>query len=166
MEQALNNRQKSFLARVLTLAAMACLSALPAQAQSPAEKLLLEKAHALEQSGHTDLAAQSWQQVLLSDPRSQEALAGLARWAKQNGNQAEAQSYIERLRQVNPGSPEISGIQSLMSHRQQNTLLQQASQLARAGHDEQALQVYHQAFGNHPPDSWALAYYDTEAAIP
>src|SRR5581483_7279711 len=101
-------------------------------AQSPAEKALLDKAHALEQSGHIDLAAQSWQQVLLSDPNNQEALAGLARWARVNGNNAEAQKYIDRLRALNPNNPAIGRIQSLMSNREQNALLQEASELARA----------------------------------
>src|SRR5581483_12038676 len=102
-------------------------------AQSPAEKALLDKAHALEQSGHIDLAAQSWQQVLLSDPNNQEALAGLARWAKINGHDAESQRYIDRLRQVNPNSAEIGHVQSLMSNKAQNQLLQQAAELAKAG---------------------------------
>lgn len=151
--------------RLLVWMSLAFVCAGAALAQSPAEKALLDKAHALEQSGHIDLAAQSWQQVLLSDPNNQEALAGLARWAKINGHDAESQRYIDRLRQVNPNSPEIGHVQSLMSNKAQNQLLQQAAELARAGRPEQALKIYHQAFGNTPPDNWALAYYDTEAAL-
>ena len=37
------------------------------------------KARALEARGRPDMAAQLWQQVLLSDPKNAEALAGLAR---------------------------------------------------------------------------------------
>lgn len=160
------NRMAGRAAWVLGLATMLAMSGQPARGQSPAEKALLDKAAALEQSGHIDLAAQSWQQVLLSDPNNQEALAGLARWAKLSGNDAEAANYLDRLRAVNPGSPEIAKIQALVSNKTQNQMLQQAAELARAGHNEEALRIYRQTFGTHPPDNWALAYYDTEAGIP
>lgn len=150
----------------LGLAMLLAASGLPAHGQSAAEKALLDKAAALEQSGHIDLAAQSWQQVLLSDPNNEEALAGLARWAKLSGNDAEAATYLDRLRAVNPNSPEIAKIQALVSSKTQNQLLQQAAELARAGHNEEAMRIYRQTFGTHPPDNWALAYYDTEAGIP
>src|ERR1700744_5556252 len=78
------------------MALMLVLAAgLPARGQSAAEQGLLQKAPKLEQSGHMDLAAQTWQQVLLSDPNNQEALAGLGRWAKLSGNDAEAEKYVE-----------------------------------------------------------------------
>jgi tetratricopeptide (TPR) repeat protein len=159
------NRRVAQAAWGLGLAAMFVVSGLPAWGQSAAETALLEKAAALEQSGHIDLAAQSWQQVLLSDPNNQEALAGLARWAKLSGNDAEAATYLDRLRAVNPTSPEIAKIQALVSNKTQNQLLQQAAELAKAGHNEEALRIYRQTFGTHPPDNWALAYYDTEAGI-
>jgi tetratricopeptide (TPR) repeat protein len=154
------------LVRFLSLAAVLCLGAGPLQGQSAAEKALLEKARSLDQSGHLDLAAQTWQQILLSDPNNQEALAGLGRWAKLSGNDAEAETYIERLRAVNPNSPEIAKIQALVSSKAQNQLLGQAAELARTGHNEEALKIYRQAFGEHPPDNWALAYYDAEAGVP
>ena len=150
----------------LSLAAVLGLGAATMSAQSAGEKALLDKAQSLEQSGHIDLAAQSWQQVLLSDPNNQEALAGLGRWAKLSGNDAEAETYIDRLRAVNPDSPEIAKIQSLVSNKTQNQLLDQAAELAKNGHNEEALKIYRQMFGKHPPDNWALAYYDTEAGIP
>lgn len=159
------NRNVHKLVMGLSLAVVG-LAGVAAQAQSAAEKALLAKAQALEQSGHIDLAAQSWQQVLLSDPNSQEALAGLARWAKLAGNDAESQKYMEQLRQLNPKSPAIARIESLVSKRAQNQMLQQAAELAKTGHPEQALKIYRVAFGAQPPDSWAQAYYDAEAAIP
>ncbi|HEX4067740.1 MAG TPA: cellulose synthase subunit BcsC-related outer membrane protein [Acidobacteriaceae bacterium] len=165
MDEMTINRRVAKAAWGLGLAAIFVLSGLPARAQSAAETALLEKAAALEQSGHIDLAAQSWQQVLLSDPNNQEALAGLARWAKLSGNDAEAANYLDRLRSVNPTSPEIAKIQALVSNKTQNQLLQQAAELAKAGHNEEALRIYRQTFGTHPPDNWALAYYDTEAGI-
>ena len=115
---------------VLALAAILCASSAPAQ--SAAEQALLQKAQSQEQSGHIDLAAQTWQQILLSDPNNQEALAGLGRWAKLSGNDAEAQTYIDRLRAVNPNSPEIAKIEALVSNKTQNELLQSGS---RAGEE-------------------------------
>ena len=57
-----------------------------AQSASPtvqsATRSLLDKAHALELRGRMDLAVQTWQEVLLADPRNTEALGGLARAAQ------------------------------------------------------------------------------------
>lgn len=145
---------------------MLCGAGTPASGQSAAQKALLQKAQTLEQSGHIDLAAQTWQQVLLSDPNNQDALAGLARWAKLSGNDEEAGKYLDRLRALNPNNPEIARIQGLVSNKTQNARLQQAAELARNGHNEEALRIYRELFDGHPPDNWALAYYDTEAAIP
>ncbi len=150
----------------LGLAVLLCLSAAQMRGQSPAEKTLLDKAQSQEQSGHLDLAAQTWQQILLSDPKNEEALAGLGRWAKLSGNDADAQTWIDRLRAVNPNSPEIAKIEALVSNKTQNQLLEQASELAKNGHNEDALKIYRQTFGAHPPDNWAMAYYDVEAGIP
>ncbi len=166
MEAVTRDRELRKLWTGLSLAAVLCLGAVPVRGQSAGEKALLDKAQSLEQSGHIDLAAQSWQQVLLSDPENQVALAGLARSAKLSGNDAEAENYIDRLRAVNPDNPEIAKIQALVSNKTQNQLLEQAAELAKNGHNEEALKIYRQSFGEHPPDNWALAYYDTEAGVP
>jgi tetratricopeptide (TPR) repeat protein len=150
---------------VVALAAVLAVG-LPARGQSAAEQALLQKAQTLEQSGHMDLAAQTWQQVLLSDPNNQEALAGLGRWAKLSGNDDGAEKYVERLRALNPNNPEIAKIEALVSNKAQNARLQQAAELAKNGHNEAALKIYRELFDGHPPDNWALAYYDTEAAVP
>ncbi len=165
IEGATMNRGLLKLSLFFCLGVMSSLVVRPLYGQSAGEQALLQKAASLEQSGHIDLAAQSWQQVLLSDPNSEEALAGLGRWAKLTGNDAEAHNYIDRLRAVNPNSPEIARIEALVSSKTQNQLLEQAAELAKNGHNEEALKIYRQAFGTHPPDNWALAYYDTEAAI-
>jgi tetratricopeptide (TPR) repeat protein len=166
MEMGTMKRNFRTLATGLVLAVMLCLGAGTLRGQSAAEKTLLQKAASQEQSGHIDLAAQTWQQVLLSDPNNEEALAGLGRWAKLTGNEAEAETYLDRLRAVNPNSPEIAKIEALVSNKTQNQLLEQAAELAKNGHNEEALKIYRQTFGTHPPDNWALAYYDTEAGIP
>ncbi|MGA7523262.1 MAG: cellulose synthase subunit BcsC-related outer membrane protein [Acidobacteriaceae bacterium] len=159
-------RVRRTLLSVAFAVAVMLAAGLPARGQSAAEQALLQKAQTLEQSGHMDLAAQTWQQVLLSDPNNQEALAGLGRWAKLSGNDTEAEKYVQRLRELNPNNPEIAKIEALVSNKAQNARLQQAAELARNGHNEAALRIYRELFDGHPPDNWALAYYDTEAALP
>ncbi|WP_446742163.1 cellulose synthase subunit BcsC-related outer membrane protein [Silvibacterium acidisoli] len=162
MEKTITTRLRK-LGLTAALAAMMATFVSPGHAQS-AVSILLERARTQEQAGHIDLAAQSWQQVLLSDPKNTEALAGLARAAKMSGNQAEANKYLARLRQVNPADPNLSLVQSMQSTSAQNAQLQQAAHLAQQGQAEEALKIYRQVWGSHPPDgNWALAYYDTEA---
>ena len=48
--------------------------------------VLVDKARVLESRGRPDMAAQLWQQILLSEPNNPEALAGLARDYKLMGN--------------------------------------------------------------------------------
>jgi cellulose synthase operon protein C len=158
--------KRPFLNLTLTAAlALAALAFVPLAHPQSAVTVLLERARTQEQAGHLDLASQSWQQVLLSDPNNVEALTGLARAAKMSGNEAEAQRYIDRLRHIDPTDPNIAKVQGMISSTSQNSQLQQAAKLAQNGHPEDALKVYRQVWGNHPPDgNWALAYYDTEAS--
>ncbi len=165
MEALKRFRQIRGLIAGASLMAFVCAPAAFAAAQSPAEQLLLQKAQVLEQSGHIDLAAQSWKQILLSDPNNQQALAGLARWARISGDEAEAKKYIDRLKRVNPNNPAINTIQNLVSRKAQNQMLTRAADLARSGQNAEALAIYHKAFGDNPPDNWAKAYYDTEASM-
>jgi len=79
-----------------------CTQALRAEPGDATTQALLDKAHDLEVHGHRDVAAQTWQQVLLTDPKNADALAGLARSAKLSGNPALANIYLERLRSINP----------------------------------------------------------------
>jgi tetratricopeptide (TPR) repeat protein len=156
--------------RILTLSTIALAASLMMVAQSakPAPNstvsTLLARARTQEQSGHIDLAAQTWQQVLLVDANDREALAGLARSAKMAGNEAEANAYLERLRRIDPHSSAIAKIEATPSSKLQTAQLQKAAQLAQTGHPEDALRIYRSVWGNRPPDGdWALAYYDTEA---
>lgn len=137
-----------------------------ALAAGGAVDLLLNKARSLEGRGRMDLAAQTWQQVLLADPNQPEALAGMARWSKQSGNQEEARKYVERLRRVHPNDPELGRIEAIkVLSPQQRGRLDEAGRLARAGKADEAFHIYREVFGNTPPlGDWAVAYYETEAA--
>jgi tetratricopeptide (TPR) repeat protein len=77
---------------------------------APATQSLLDKARAFEARGRMDLATQTWQQILLTDPNNTEALGGLARAAALNGNVALSQTYLERLRRINPNDPNIARV--------------------------------------------------------
>ncbi|WP_157468183.1 tetratricopeptide repeat protein [Edaphobacter aggregans] len=122
-----------------------------AQAVEPATQALLDKAHALEVRGRLDMAAQTWQQVLLADPNNVDALAGLARAAKVSGNNALAGTYIDRLRAINPNDPNIQRIENMGSQANQSAELQQAGKYAQAGQYAQAMAIYRRMFGDAPP---------------
>jgi tetratricopeptide (TPR) repeat protein len=137
----------------------------PATAGNAATQALLDKARALEARGRMDMAAQTWQQVLLADPNNTDALGGLARSAKLAGNQSLANSYLQRLKSINPKDPGIARAEGVMAQGQQLQQLQQAAKLAAAGSYAQAMTIYRQVFGTNPPaGDWSLAYYETEAA--
>lgn len=138
---------------------------LRAQNVQSATQSLLDKAHALEVRGRLDMAAQTWQQVLLADPQNAEALGGLARSAKFSGNTALANTYLDRLRAINPNDPSIARVENMGSQQTQTAALKQAGKLAEGGQYAQAMILYRQVFGTSPPaGDWALAYYETESA--
>ena len=157
------------IALALLGGAIACgafAPSLSAQTSQAATQVLLEKAHTLEVRGRMDMAAQTWQQVLLSDPNNTEALGGLARAAKLSGNLALANTYVERLRAINPKDPGIARVENIGAQQNQTAALQQAGKYAEAGQYAQSMAIYRKVFGNSPPPGdWALAYYETESAI-
>ena len=165
MKSVLTNR--SFAAAVLlgTLVLAPSTVQIHAQTTLSATQALLDKAHALELRGRIDMAGQTWQQVLLADPNNTEALGGLARAAKFGGNAALANTYLDRLRAINPNDPGIARVENMGTQQGQTALLQQAGKLAEGGQYAKAMTIYRQVFGNNPPPGdWALAYYETESA--
>jgi tetratricopeptide (TPR) repeat protein len=123
--------------------------------------VLIDKAHALESRGRPDMAVQLWQQILLSDPNNTEALAGLARDFKLTGSD-QAEGALDRLRKANPNDPNIAKIQALSSNKAANAELGNAGALARQGRVDDAMKIYRELYGDHPPDGdIALAYYQT-----
>ena len=137
---------------------------LPAQASAAAQSLL-GKAHTLEVRGRMDMAAQTWQQVLLADPNNTEALGGLARSAKLSGNLALSNTYVERLRAINPNDPGIARVENMGAQQNQSVALTQAGKYAEAGQYAQAMGIYRKIYGDTPPPGdIALAYYETESA--
>jgi tetratricopeptide (TPR) repeat protein len=156
-----------FWAPALLLGAASFAQVTPAlgQAAASATRALLDKAHADEAQGRMDLAQQVWQQILLSDPNNTEALGGLARAAKLNGNTQLASMYLDRLRAINPNDPVIPKVESMESQRSNNAELQQAGRLAQQKQYGESMAAYRRLYGDKPPaGDIALAYYETEAS--
>src|SRR5260370_19642273 len=156
----------TLLIRLRAVLPLMLLLALSLLAQTPGVDILLGKARSLEARGRMDLAAQNWKQVLLVYPNQTEALAGLARCAKQNGEIEDEHAYVERLRKINPKAPEISSIESLhVLTPPERDRLDQAGRLAMQHKPDEAMKIYNEVFGNQPPyGKWAEPYYETEAA--
>jgi len=139
--------------------------AAPSQGNQAATSGLLEKAHTLELRGRIDMAKQTWQQVLLIDPNNSEALAGMARAAKLEGKNQEANDYLNKLRSINPNDPNIARVQNMGTAQDMSAQLQEAGRLAQAGQYARAMTILRQVYGaNPPPGDAALSYYQTEAA--
>lgn len=153
---------------LISCSLIAVLSVSVAQAGQTTEgiALLLSKARSLEARGRTDLAVQNWNQVLLIDSDQPEALAGLARSAKQAGDAATTRTLLDRLRKMNPADPNIAAIESMHVLTPQDiSKLNEAGELAAAHKFDEATAVYRQVFGDAPPPGkWAEAFYETEAA--
>jgi hypothetical protein len=125
-------------------------SSLPAQTADGVE-ILLSKARSLEARGRMDLAAQNWRQVLLVVPTETEALAGLARYAKENGDAQQERQYLDRLRKINPKDPAIAAIENMhVITPQERNRLEEAGRLAMQHKPDEAMAIYHQVFGEEP----------------
>src|SRR5262245_53808774 len=128
--------------------ALAVSASLPAQTREGVE-VLLSKARSLEARGRSDLAAQSWNQVLLADPNQPEALRGLARHAKETGDPEALRGYLERLRKINPKDPAIAAIESMhVLTPQEVRRLDEAGRLAAQRKPDEAMKIYRQVVGD------------------
>jgi tetratricopeptide (TPR) repeat protein len=152
-----------YLFLMLALGVTACI---PSQAQGGVD-ILLAQARSLEARGRMDLAVGNWRKVLLVNPNQTEALAGLARGAKQNGQTEEERSYLDRLRKINPGDPQIAQVEKLhVFTPEERNRLDEAGRLAMQHKPDEAMKIYHQVLGDQlpPPGKWAGPFYETEAA--
>jgi tetratricopeptide (TPR) repeat protein len=129
--------------------------------------ILLAKARSLELRGRIDLAVQNWRKVLLVDPNQTEALAGLARSAKQNGQTDEERSYLDRLRRINASDPQIAAVERLLVFTpEERNRLDEAGRLAIQHKPDEAMKIYREVLGDQPPPPgrWIEPFYETEAA--
>src|SRR5215831_697572 len=141
--------------------------ALPAVAQNQeGVAILLGKARSLEARGRLDLASQNWRQILLVNPNQTEALAGLARSAKQNGDVQSERTYLDRLRKINPRDPAIDAVERMhIPTQQERERLDEAGRLTMQHKADEAMKIYHEILGDEPPPGkWAGPFYEAEAA--
>ena len=152
---------------LLATCALAMGLARPLSAQSTAEKVLLSKAQSLVAHGHLELAVQTWQQVLLSDPTDRDALLGIAKADMLLGKTEEAEKYVQRLRDLGNGSADLAQIEAMPHVGTQSVRLNDARRLAQRGKYAEAMKIYRDLFPNGPPaGDMSLEFYETEAAIP
>jgi tetratricopeptide (TPR) repeat protein len=151
---------------VASLAAGLALSVNAAGQTTEGTALLLSKARSLEARGRMDLAVQNWNQVLLLEPDQTDALAGLARSAKQEGDLQGMRMLLDRLRKVNPKDPNIVAIEKMhVPSPTEIKKLLDAGRLATGQKFDEAMAIYRQVFGDAPPPGkWAESFYDTEAS--
>ncbi|WP_084197528.1 tetratricopeptide repeat protein [Solimonas soli] len=154
----------------LGLASGLLVGALPmphALAQNGAVAQLVQQAEFWDAKQRPDLARDSWKRVLAADPDNAKALARLAVLEQQNGNAAEAQRYLDKLRAVAPDSPQIKQAQSELQGGGRAATLARARLLAQQGKAADAIGAYEQVFGGKTPpdDLGALEYYETMAGI-
>ncbi|HZU10779.1 MAG TPA: tetratricopeptide repeat protein, partial [Pseudacidobacterium sp.] len=120
-------------------------------AQSAAEKALITKAQKLEATGHPEMAAQTWEQVLLADPNNREALLGIAKTDMQLGKTAEAKRYLDRLRANGESQEEVTKILETPRIQSRSGRLDEAGRFAQEGNYTEAMRVYREVFGDKPP---------------
>jgi cellulose synthase operon protein C len=138
----------------------------PTQTQGGVE-ILLAKARSLEARGLIDLAADNWRKVLLANPDQTEALAGLARAAKEGGQTANETSYLDRLRKIDPRDPDIAAVEKLRVFTpDERSRLDKAGRLAMQHNPDAAMKIYREVLGNEQPPlgKWAQPFYETEAS--
>lgn len=157
---------RSIRFQFLLMLVFAATAPMPSQTKGGVD-ILLAKARSLELRGRTDLAAQNWHKVLLVNPNQTEALAGLARAAKENGQTQEERSYLDHLRKVNPRDSQIAAIEKLhVFTPAERNRLDEAGRLAMQHKPDEAMKIYREVLGDQqpPPGKWAQPFYETEAA--
>ena len=155
--------------KLLLLASCALAMGLvrPVSAQSTAEKVLLSKAQSLVAHGHLELAVQTWQQVLLSDPTDRDALLGIAKADMQLGKTEAAEKYVQKLRELGDSSADLAQVEAMPHVGTQSARLNEARRLAQRGKYAEAMKIYRDLYPNGPPaGDMSLEFYETEAAIP
>lgn len=159
----MTHRTRFYIPLILALAI-----GLPALSQtSGGVDILLAKARSLELRGRIDLATDNWHKVLLVNPNQTEALGGLARAAKENGQLDQERSYLDRLRKINPRDPQIAAVEKLhVLTPEERSKLDEAGRLAMQHKPDEAMKIYRSVFGDQqpPPGKWSQPFYETEAA--
>jgi tetratricopeptide (TPR) repeat protein len=95
------------LAGVAATSALAPQAALARQSAQDGVNALVRQAAFWRERGRKDLAGQSLQRALTADPNNVDALAAMARYAREDGDIAGAERWTARLRRVAPNDPRL-----------------------------------------------------------
>jgi Flp pilus assembly protein TadD len=140
-----------------------CSAAIHAE-QTPIQ-VLIERARMLDAQGRHDLAAENWRHVLLLEPRQPDSLLALVAYYRGTGDHVKAEYYQRLLNAARPASSAQTETRAVPAASLNDSRLSEAAGLSAAHKYSEALAVFRQVFGDTPPDNWAVAYYQTEAAI-
>lgn len=95
------------LAGVAAASSLAPQAVLARQSGQEGVNALVRQAAFWRERGRKDLAGQSLQRALAADPDNAEALAAMARYAREDGDIAGAERWSARLRRVAPNDPRL-----------------------------------------------------------
>ncbi len=125
-----------------------------------------------EQKGRFDLARESWLKLLRVDPNSAEALSGLAAAEIRSGRPEMAKQYIQGLRQLQPGHPDLRRLETALASGAATAgaagagggELERARELARTQRYDDSIKEYQRVLRGKPPEgAVALEYWQTLA---
>ncbi|WP_082560822.1 cellulose synthase subunit BcsC-related outer membrane protein [Caulobacter sp. Root487D2Y] len=95
------------LAAVAATSAAAPQTGLARQSSQEGVNALVRQAAFWRERGRKDLAGQSLQRALAADPKNADALAAMARYAREDGDVAGAERWTARLRRAAPNDPRL-----------------------------------------------------------
>lgn len=147
------------------------LVSLSAQAEGPVtpEDRLMAQVRAGEARNKDDLIEDSLYRLFKVAPDHPEGLAALARLRLRQNKPQEAQSALEHLEKVAPGSQALSLVRLdiELDQPQKKSQLLQARLLARAGRYDEALKLYDELFKpGLPSPEYELEYWQAVANTP
>jgi Tfp pilus assembly protein PilF len=150
--------------RAIPLAALLLACAGGVQAQiGPAGKVLMDQANYWYAQNKPEEAAGALDRLLRLEPDNPDALGLLAQLQAMQGDSAKAQATLAHLRKVHAEDRNIPRAeQAIRVGSIDPGALADARQLARDGHNAEAIARYKSLFqGAAPPDSLAVEYYQT-----
>lgn len=147
--------------KTLAMSLMAALSITAVQGQDAA-RVLVEQGRYWQARGDNQRAAQVWKKLLRVNPNQPEALGGMAVAEADLKRYEQADSYLAKLRKINPEHPALASAQASISLLKNGGQLRNARELAKSGKTEEAVASYQGTLGSATPKGpVALEYYQT-----
>jgi len=140
----------------------------PLLAQPEARAALIEQGNYWQSLGRADLAEESWRKLLRVDPKSADALYGMAQVELSRGRAEPARAWTDQLRAAHPNDPRATRLQQQASQPGPPASdLQRARAAGQAGRSAEAVALYRSIFDNRPPpEALALEYFQVLSGTP